>query len=273
MISRRRLLASVISLAVFAAQPAAGGVFDQFLGFFSDVNVVSVEQEAAFAKEASREVEKKQRIVRDESVAGYVQRLGGRLEQAVGERPFRYRFRVVDDPSVNAFNIGGGYVYVHTGLLAAAGSEGEVASVIAHEMGHQIERHVAKMISRDAMFRTVAGVALGQQAGGLSQLAAGLGITTGQLYFGREAEREADRRMVDVLVRAGYDPREALEMFERLRSLQRGEPGRVASIFSSHPPTSERIDRVRDRIAAMRLPSDLRRDSRDFQAVRRSLRK
>jgi predicted Zn-dependent protease len=235
----------------------------------ADVNFLTVAQERQIAAEFAREVEARQRLLRDPEVSRYVSDLGRRLVAPLGETDFRYVFRVVVDPSVNAFNIGGGYVYVHTGLLASASTEGQVASVLAHEIGHQVRRHVAKAISREQLFQTLAALAVGPNASQWLQLGANLGILTGQMHFSREAEREADSVMVELMIRSGYDPREALAMFERLREIDRSEPGKVARLFSSHPPTSERIESVRRQIARAKLPPQATRDSARFHAIRR----
>ena len=136
-----------------------------------------------------------------------------------------------------------------------------------------IHRHVAKQISREQLFQTAASLAVGQNASQWIQLGASLGITTGQLYFGREAERQADSEMVPITIRAGYDPREALAMFEKLKEVNQGDPGRVAALFSSHPPTEERIENVKREIeAASPLPANLVRDRPGFREVRARLR-
>lgn len=155
--------------------------------------------------------------------------------------------------------------------MAAADSEGQVAAVLAHEIGHQVRRDVAKQMSRQAVFENLARAAVGSHASQWINLAAGLGVTTGQLYFGREAEREADSVMVDLLPRAGYDPREALAMFAKLRSIEGRDPGAVAMLFSSHPPTRERSENIERDISHLRLPSGLIRDSARFQDVHRRL--
>jgi predicted Zn-dependent protease len=235
------------------------------------VNLVSVEQETELSAEFAREVESKQRLVGNREVEDYVNDVGMRLVTALREPEFRYRFKVVDDREVNAFNIGGGRIYVHRGLLEAADTEGQVASVLAHETGHQVRRHVAKAISREQLFQTLASLAIGPNANQWIQLAAGLGITTGEMHFGREAEREADGVMVPLMTKAGWDPHEALGMFEKLRALEGREPGRVARIFSSHPPTSERIENVRREIGRTELPPRLVRDSRRFRDLKREL--
>ena len=244
---------------------------EQLAAPVANVNFVSVEQEREIGAQFAQGVESEQKVLRDPAVNDYVAGLGRRLEGTIDRREFPYTFRVVDDPSVNAFNIGGGYIYVHTGLIKTATTEGQLASVLAHEMGHQIHRHVAKMISRQQLFQTLAQVAAGQNASQWVQLGASLGLTTGQMYFGREAERQADSEMVPILVRASYDPREALAMFEILQKLNQTQPSRVGALFSSHPPTSERIENVERTIASRSLPPDLHRDSRAFQEIRRRL--
>jgi len=260
--------ALVFALRSVPAFADASGLFGML---FSDLNLVSVEQEAEISQQLARDVESKNRMVRDAEIEDYVQDLGDRLVGAIRRPDFRYRFRVVLDRAVNAFGIGGGRIYVNAGLLATADTEGQVAAVLAHEIGHQVRRHVAKQISRQAVFENLARAAVGSHASQWINLAAGLGVTTGQLYFGREAEREADSVMVDLMPRAGYDPREALGIFAKLRALEGRDPGLVSEILSSHPPTREREENIRQKIARARIPSGLARDSRRFQEVHQRL--
>jgi predicted Zn-dependent protease len=262
------LIAWLVALAPSLAGAEASGLFGWL---FSDLNLVSVEQEAELSGRLAREVESQQRMVRSGPLADYVSDLGERLAGVVRRPDFPYRFRVVADRQVNAFGIGGGRIYVNAGILAVADTEGQVAAVIAHEIGHQVRRHVAKQISRQAVFENLARAAVGSNASRWINLAAGLGVTTGQLYFGREAERDADSVMVELLPRAGYDPREALAMFAKLRSIEGRDPGVVATLLSSHPPTRERSDNIEGQIARLRLPSGLARDSARFQEIHRRL--
>jgi predicted Zn-dependent protease len=259
---------AVLSWVLLWMPPRAhGDPWGLFDWLFSDLNLVSVEQEAEISRELARDVESKQPIVRDREIEEYVSDLGERLVGVLRRPDFRYRFLVVGDRTVNAFGIGGGRIYANAGLLAAADTEGQVAAVLAHEIGHQVRRHVAKQMSRQAVFENLARVAVGSHASQWINLAAGLGVTTGQLYFGREAEREADSVMVDLLPRAGYDPREALAIFVKLRAIEGRDPGAVATLLSSHPPTRERSEAIERAIARQRLPSNLIRDSRPFQEV------
>ena len=257
-----------VMLGVLCLASPAGAQLD----FLSNLNLVSAAQEVELSRTVAAEVEKKHRLVRDERVAGYVTSVGRRLAGNLREPVFPYQFRVIADPSFNAFNVGGGRIYVHTGVVARTRTEGELASVLAHEIGHQAKRHVAKAITREQAFGGVASLLFGKDAAGWTQLAVGLGITTGQLHFSRDAEREADDVMITLLSRAGYHPQEAVRMLERIRKIQEGDGGRVASFLSSHPPTEERIARVRSRIARMKLGPGLRRDSERFHTVQRLVR-
>jgi beta-barrel assembly-enhancing protease len=254
------------TLLLLAPAPARAGIAD----FLGDMNLVSVEQEAEIATTFAREIESKKRVVRDSAVQRYVSDVGNRLAGTLRRSEFRYRFRVLEDPQVNAFNAGGGFIYVNTGLLAAARTEGELAAVMAHEMGHQVKRHVAKAISRDAMFRSLASFAVGGKASQWVQLAAALGVTTGQLHFGREAERQADRVMVELMLAAGYDPRQALAMFDTIRRVQGRSGG--GGIFSSHPPTQERAQNVARLIEQRGRSGRLASDSRRFHEIKSRIR-
>lgn len=255
----------VLAALVFLAACA------QLVAPVANVNFLAPAQEREIADQFAAQVQKQQPVVTDAVLTAYLQKLGDRLEQGLPRPEFDYQFRLVRDEAVNAFNIGGGYVYVHTGLLKTADTEGQLVSVLAHEMGHQVHRHVAKAISRDQLFNTLAQVAVGSNASQWLALGANLGITTGQLYFGREAERQADDTMVALMVQTLYDPNEALAMFAKLEGLDQSQPSRVAMLFSSHPPTGERIENVRRAIAAAKLPANLYRDSSSFHEAKKRL--
>jgi predicted Zn-dependent protease len=187
--SPRRKLASALAawalvLAVaLGAPPAAGeGLFNSLFG---NLNIVSKEQEAELGQRLAREVESQSPMFRDAETGDFVADVGERLVGALRSPDFRYHFRVVADRAVNAFGIGGGYIYLNAGTIAASDTEGEVAAVLAHEIGHQVKRHVAKQISRQTVFESLARMAVGPNASQWIDLAASLGVTTGQAYFGR----------------------------------------------------------------------------------------
>jgi predicted Zn-dependent protease len=237
---------------------------------------ISLAEERQLGEQVSRQVESEVTLVRDGAVSHYVDRLGRRLVAAAGPQPLAYRFAVVADPSLNAFAVPGGHVYVNTGTLLAAGDMSELAGVMAHEVGHVALRHVAKSYNRQrstGVLYQLSTLALDLFVGGTA--AAGgelLGGVAAQAYltrYSREAEAEADRFAIAVLPRAEIDPRGLVRFFEKLRA-QGGGGG--PTFLSSHPATADRIAETSAAIAAARLPAGLGRDDGELASVQRRIR-
>lgn len=204
-------------------------------------------------------------LLQDPVVSRYLDGIGHRIAEAAGPSETGYRFFVVVDPEVNAFAAPGGNVYVHTGTLLAARNVGELAGVLAHEVGHVARRHVAQNMARRRAVNTarqigvVAGaVAAGPAGASAASLLGGLASLAALNSFGREAERDADAFAVEVLPRAGYDPEGVVTFFQTLMR-QSGETASGA-FLSDHPATQERIDETRRAIDAVELPAALRSD-------------
>jgi len=170
-------------------------------------------------------------------------------------RPFR--FFLVKDPSINAFALPGGYIGIHTGLLTASELESEVMSVLAHEIGHVTQRHIARMFGQQRQSSAVmlAAALLAIMAARASPDAAmgviSLGQTVAardQMAFSRDAEREADRVGLQILAASGYDPHGMSKMFERLGQAGRLYDTNAPSYLRSHPLTTERIADVQGRL-------------------------
>jgi predicted Zn-dependent protease len=225
---------------------------------------LSVPEEQRLARDFEVQAERQLRLVRDRVVVGYVDAIGQRIVAAAGPQPFAYRFAVVDDPEINAFAGPGGRIYVHTGTILAARNVAELAGVIAHEVGHVAERHVAEnygkqraaSIGRQA---AVLGGGLLAGAGGANAagLAGGLGSAVVLNAYGREAEREADDFAVRVLPAAGYDPSGLPSFFETM--VAEGGP-RAPAFLSSHPAAADRLAATRAAIDAEPTPAHLRLD-------------
>jgi predicted Zn-dependent protease len=214
--------------------------------------IVSEAQEIGMGREADKEVEGAFGLYPDERVQAYVARLGASLA-AGSERPtLPWTFRVVDDPTVNAFALPGGFIYVTRGLMTHLNSEAELVSVLGHEIGHVTARHTAAMISKQQFAMLGLGVGMIvrpelQQFGDLAQ--AGVGLMF--LKFGRDAERQADDLGLRYLGRQGYDPQEAVEVFSVLeRASQKTGEGRLPSWLSTHPAPEDRAQRLRAAITA-----------------------
>jgi predicted Zn-dependent protease len=235
-------------------------------------SLVSVQQEIEIGQRVNAQVRKEMPILGDAAVTAYVRGVGDRL---VGHAPgpkYPYGFGVVDYREINAFALPGGPIWVHRGLMQAASNESQVAGVLAHEVAHVAQRHAADQLTKSTMANWglgLLGAMLGNSAGAAAaQTAAGFLANGVFLKFSRDDEREADRVGLQILTRAGWDPRGMVELFEVLRREASRNPGSVDVFFSSHPSPQDRIDRLKGAIG--RAPSG-RRDSAQFQTIKARL--
>ncbi|MGB3819400.1 M48 family metalloprotease [Achromobacter pulmonis] len=188
----------------------------------------------------------------------------------------------VRDPEINAFAMPGGFIGVNTGLIVSSGSESELAAVLAHEIGHVVQRHIARGMTQQSqnsmvMLASLAGALLAALAGGGGNLAMGVAAfgqaaaINRQLGFSRDAEREADRAGFTMLTKAGYDPQGMAQMFSRLMSASRlNEGAGGGSWASTHPLSIERMSDVQNRVRS--LPPSRHVDSDDFWYIRAKMR-
>ncbi|MCH1988499.1 M48 family metalloprotease [Achromobacter xylosoxidans] len=188
----------------------------------------------------------------------------------------------VRDPEINAFAMPGGFIGVNTGLIVSSGSESELAAVLAHEIGHVVQRHIARGMTQQSqnsmvMLASLAGALLAALAGGGGNLAMGVAAfgqaaaINRQLGFSRDAEREADRAGFTMLTKAGYDAQGMAQMFSRLMNASRlNEGAGGGSWASTHPLSIERMSDVQNRVRS--LPVSRHVDSDDFWYVRAKMR-
>jgi predicted Zn-dependent protease len=168
----------------------------------------------------------------------YVQRLAAPLLAAAGPGPFEFSFVVVDDASVNAFALPGGYVSVHRGLLEAAESGEEVAGVLAHEIQHALLRHgTRRMLAEMGGFLVIRLLTGGSDLATVGELSGSLA----SLQHSRDQEAEADRQALELLARARVDPTGLPRFFERLAA----SGGNPPAMLSTHPDPGERAERAR----------------------------
>jgi len=237
---------------------------------------LSVDQERSLGADFSRNFRRRADLVKNPAVTRYVAAIGERLLAQAEPQPFTYRFHVVAKAEVNAFAGPAGHIYLYSGTLLKARNVSEVAAVIAHEIGHVARRHVATNFNRALATNILhqVGVAAaeltaGPNAGRAAQTFGGLAAAGYLSTFSREAEHEADAFAVQLLFRAGYDPRGLATFFATLRN----EGTRSASGFlSSHPATSARIANTRRLIG--RLPGEARlqvHDAGRLQQIQRIL--
>jgi len=208
------------------------------------INLISVEEEWEMGKEFEAELAEEL----DVSQSPDLTEMGERIVAQTRKSDLPWRFYVVQDDSVNAFNVPGGLVYVHSGLIEQVDDETEIAAVVAHEIGHGVARHGTERLTRQYGLAVLAGVVLGEEPGVIQQIVAEIVAAGTIARFSREQEFEADELGVQYMNDAGYDPNGMIRLLERLLDLQEREPGTVEQFFATHPSTDERIDAVRELI-------------------------
>jgi len=169
-----------------------------------------------------------------------------------------FTIKVIDSDQVNAFALPGGFFYVNSGLILRAQEESELAGVMAHEISHVTARHGTKQATKGELMQ-LASIPLillgpGGWAGYGIYQATQLAIPFSYLKFSRDAEREADFLGLQYMYKAGYDPNAYVTFFERIQTDEKRQPGTIPKIFSTHPPTPERIANTQKEIARI-LPA------------------
>ncbi len=240
---------------------------------------LSPTQERKLGEDFMRRARHSLAFVDDPLLSEYIQSLGLRLVAASENPTQRFRFFLIQDPSINAFAVPGGFIGVNTGLLLAVHSEAELASVLAHETAHITQRHIPRLIAEServslpAMAAILASILIagsGRQGG-----EAGIALTTAALAqrglnYTRSFEEEADRVGIGILARSGFDPGAMPSFFERLQSLNRHNDTSLPEFLRTHPVTSNRIADARN--LATRHPARRRADSSEFHHARARLR-
>jgi len=248
------------------------------LGSVGDLEL-SPQQERRLGESIVRDMRRDPQFIDDPELSEYLGTIGARLSQAMGARQ-DFEFFGVRDPTINAFALPGGFVGVHTGLLAAADTESELASVLAHELSHVTQRHIARMLGQQKQMQLpvlaamAAALLLGRSrpdlAGGATA-AVQAGAVSTQLSYSRDFERDADRTGLQALVAAGYDPRAMAAFFEKMQRSQRvSDDGTLPGYLRTHPVTTERIADAQNRVSA--LPYKQTPDSAEFHLIRAKLR-
>jgi predicted Zn-dependent protease len=229
---------------------------------------LSVEKENEITADIARQIRRGAPLIGDPILLSYLNELGQEIVASTEPQPFVYRFALIRDDALNAFTIGGGYVYLHSGVLAQVGDVSELAGVLAHEIAHVRLRHIAERsegqgVATLATLAAMAAIALAGADPALVALPQGINVAL-QLQHSRRAEAEADRGGIEYLIRAGHDPNGMMRFFERILAK---DPGRrnqpVPPYLYSHPALEERIAAARLQIARLNPPAGLvRSDAR-----------
>lgn len=203
------------------------------------------------ALSAWQEQLKTAKISRDPTLNARVQKVGSRIVTAAGMGGRQWEYVLFEDPQPNAFVIPGNKVGVNTGLFKVVKNDDQLAAVLGHETGHVIARHAAERASQQAATGLAIGVATQATSGKVQQAVSsygGLGAQLGILLpYSRRHESEADRIGVDLMVKAGYRPSEAISLWENMMAQNSGAP---PEFLSTHPSDKTRINDLKAYIAA-----------------------
>jgi predicted Zn-dependent protease len=206
------------------------------------VNFWSLEKEIALGKQLAQEVERQAKLVNDPVISEYVNRVGQNLVRN-SDAKVPFTIKVIDSDEVNAFALPGGFFFVYTGLITKADCEAELAGVMAHEIAHVAARHGTKTATKGEIlnFATIPLIFMGGWGGYGIRQAASVLIPVGFLKFSRAMESEADLLGLEYMYKTGYDPAAFVDFFEKIETLEKRKPGTISKVFSTHPPTDDRI--------------------------------
>jgi predicted Zn-dependent protease len=206
------------------------------------LNIYSLEKEIAMGKQYAQEVERSAKMVDDPVIAEYVNRIGQNLVRN-SDAKVPFTIKVIDSEEVNAFALPGGFFFVNTGLILKADTEAELAGVMAHEIAHVAARHATRQMTRGTIvnFATIPLIFMGGWTGYGVRQAVSVVVPVGFLKFTRGFESEADMLGLEYMYKTGYDPTAFVDFFEKIETLEKRKPGTMSKVFSTHPPTDDRI--------------------------------
>jgi predicted Zn-dependent protease len=218
-------------------------------------NWYSLEKQIAMGKQFSMQVESQSKMISDPVVTEYVNRVGQNIvRNSDAQVPFT--IKVIDDDSINAMALPGGFFYVNSGLILAADGEAELAGVMAHEIAHVAACHAARENTRGNLMNlaSIPLIFVGGPIGYAGYEAAGLALPLTFLKFSRGFEGEADFLGLQYMYKSGYDPQAFVAFFEKVQALEKKKPGTLSKAFATHPQTPDRITRSQEEISQI-LPA------------------
>ena len=262
-----RLVAIVILVTslLFGPVRSACAFFDELSGG------LSIEKERQIGEEFLLQIQQEVPLIQDPFLTSYLNNLGQKLVAQMGPQPFHYNFFIVNDPSMNAFAVPGGYVFIHTGMIRMADREGELAGVVAHEISHVYCRHMSKMMEKSraatvaSLIGALASVFLGGAMAGpllVGSMAAG---ESAMLKYSRDFEAQADSTGFKWMIKAGYNPRDMVTIFSKMNKQRWLEGGKMPIYLSTHPDVDNRIVELSHQLAIHQKELPPERNNPDFE--------
>jgi predicted Zn-dependent protease len=216
-------------------------------------SLISEEKEIAIGKQYAMQIDQTAKLLKDPVINEYVNRVVQNVARN-SDVKVPVSVKIIDDPTINAFALPGGFLYMNTGTLLAASEEDQIAGVMAHEIGHVAARHWASNMTKQTLLQFAmlplmfTPMSMGAYYG-LSMAMNGLPLAF--LKFSRDDEAEADFLGLQYMWKAGYDPNSYVAFFGKVLEEERSSPGSVSSIFADHPPTADRIIKCEEEIKTL----------------------
>ena len=239
-------------------------------------NAYSPQTDIEEGRKFAMQIERQEPMCNDPRVDAYLTQLGMKLVAKLPTNGVNYpwEFHCVNDKSINAFALPGGFVFINRGAIEAADNEAQLAGVMAHELSHVALRHGTAQASKGSAVQLGTGIlgAIfgGSVAGALATQGAAIGAGSVLLHYSRSAETQADVMGTQVLYDTGYDPRAMAQFFEKIEAESQGK--NPPQFFSDHPNPGNRVERVNEEIDKLGgLPTNPKRDSQDFESVKREV--
>ena len=216
-------------------------------------SLISEEKEIAIGKQYANQIDRSAKLIKDPVVNEYINRVAQNIARN-SDLKIPLSTKIIDDPTINAFALPGGFLYINTGTILAANEEAQVAGVMAHEIAHDAARHWASTMTKAEIlqFAMIPLMFTPLSIGAYYGLNAAMnGIPLAFLKFSRDDEAEADFLGLQYMYKAGYDPNSYVAFFGKVLQEERSSPGSVASIFADHPPTADRIIKCEEEIKTL----------------------
>ena len=215
----------------------------------------STETDIKIGKTYAQQIEQSMKFIKDPVITEYVNRIGQNLVRN-SDAKVPFTIKVVDSDEINAMALPGGFFYVNSGLILAADNEAELAGVMAHEIAHVALRHGTRGQTRAdiANIMSIPLIFVGGGIGYAARQVAGIGLPMTFLKFSRGFEAEADYFGVQYMYKAGYDPNQFVNFFEKIQAQEKKKPGSLAKAFATHPQTPDRIEKTQEEIATILPP-------------------
>ena len=204
--------------------------------------LIPTETEVELGKDVVKEVESTEKVLTNQEVQNYVNKVGRKVAKVCDRKDVTYSFKVLDSEEINAFACPGGFIYIYKGLMKQMDNEAQLAAVLAHEVGHIVARHSIKRLQAIYGYSIVMEVALGEKMGQTARQMVDAAAGVILLGYGRENEYEADEYGILYAKKAGYNPKGMVQVFEKFKKMEGRRPSTFEKLLMSHPPASDRIN-------------------------------